>query len=33
VMACTYQICANWKDDRVAVFGDAQAALEWIESK
>jgi hypothetical protein len=27
-MACTFEICANWKDTRVAVFSDARQ--RWL---
>jgi hypothetical protein len=29
-MAQIYEICANWKQNRVAVFTDMQEALEWL---
>jgi hypothetical protein len=29
-IASTYTVCANWKDNRVAVFSNVPQALEWL---
>jgi hypothetical protein len=31
-MAQIYEICSNWKQNRVAVFTDMQEALEWLSN-